>query len=112
MRKGGYSPAQWVLGEDVRLPSDLNILGVILFGAGVITFFAASWAEMPKLVKLVVLFGGLWAAYGAAGWLLTRDERGESQFGEALLPIPPVEVRPWDRALQETANQARSASRR
>ncbi len=26
MRKGGYSPAQWVLGEDIRLPSDLDVL--------------------------------------------------------------------------------------
>ncbi len=68
-----------------RAPLAFAILGVILFGAGVITFFAANWAEMPKLAKLVVLFGGLWAAYGAAGWLLTRDERGERQFGQALL---------------------------
>lgn len=68
-----------------RAPLAFAILGVVLFGAGVITFFAANWAEMAKLTKLVILFGGLWAAYGAAGWLLTREERGEQQFGQALL---------------------------
>ncbi len=68
-----------------RAPLAFAILGVIVFGAGVITFFAANWAEMAKITKLVVLFGGLWAAYAAAAWLLTRDESGERQFGQALL---------------------------
>ena len=68
-----------------RAPLAFAILGVILFGAGVITFFAANWAEMAKIAKLAVLFGGLWSAYAAAGWLLTRNESGERQFGQALL---------------------------
>lgn len=44
----------------------LSLMGVILLGAGVITFFAAHWSGMSKLAKLLVLFGGMSAAYIAA----------------------------------------------
>lgn len=50
-----------------------SLLGVILFGSGVITFFAANWQEMTKLVKLVVLFGALWLSYGLA-WFFERRQ--------------------------------------
>ena len=39
------------------------LMGVLLFGAGVITFFAANWRELSKLAKLVILFGAMWLAY-------------------------------------------------
>jgi uncharacterized membrane protein len=41
-----------------------SILGVLLFGSGIITYFAANWGEIPKLIKLVILLGSLWLAYG------------------------------------------------
>ncbi len=44
-----------------------SLLGVILIGSGVITFFAANWAAMPKLLKLGVLFSALWGSYVLAG---------------------------------------------
>lgn len=44
-----------------------SLLGVILIGSGIITFFAANWAAMPKLLKLAVLFCALWGSYALAG---------------------------------------------
>lgn len=60
-----------------------SILGVLLFGSGIITYFAANWGEIPKLVKLVILFGSMWLVYGAA-WHALRDARAPL-FGQALL---------------------------
>jgi uncharacterized membrane protein len=61
----------------------LSILGVLLLGSGVISFFAANWNWLPKIAKLGVLFGSMWFAYGAAGWLLMRA--GRPLVAEALL---------------------------
>jgi uncharacterized membrane protein len=43
------------------------LMGALLFGAGVITFFAAHWDGIPKVFKLLILFGALGACYAAAG---------------------------------------------
>lgn len=50
-----------------------SLLGVILIGAGIITFFAANWAVMPKLLKLALLFSALWGSYALAGLFERRD---------------------------------------
>jgi uncharacterized membrane protein len=60
-----------------------SVLGVLLLGSGIITYFAANWGEIPKLVKLVILFGSLWLAYGAA-WHALRDNHAPL-LGQALL---------------------------
>lgn len=60
-----------------------SILGVLLFGSGIITYFAANWGEIPKLIKLVILFGSLWLAYGAA-WHALRDDHAPL-LGQSLL---------------------------
>jgi len=60
-----------------------SILGVLLLGSGVITYFAANWGDMPKLMKLLILFGSMWLAYGAA-WHALRDEHAPL-LGQALL---------------------------
>lgn len=65
------------------LPLAFSVLGVLLLGSGVITFFAANWSVMPKLVKLLILLGGMWLAYGGAGYFL--EKRESPQLGEALL---------------------------
>jgi uncharacterized membrane protein len=65
------------------LASALGVLGAVLLGAGVITFFAANWGLIPKAAKLALLFGALWAAHAAAGWMLARDRA--SRIGQALL---------------------------
>src|SRR3990172_4878544 len=71
-------------GTGVRyLPLAFSILGVLLLGAGVITFFAANWSIMPKVAKLTLLFGSMWLAYAGAGYALRYREA--PQLGEALL---------------------------
>lgn len=56
---------------------------MLLLGSGIVTYFAANWGEMPKLIKLIVLFGSLWLAYGAA-WHALRDAHAPL-LGQALL---------------------------
>ena len=61
----------------------LSILGVLLLGTGIITYFAANWGLIPKALKLLILFGAMWLAYGAA-WHALRDERAP-YLGQALV---------------------------
>ena len=68
-----------------RAPVALAVLGVLLFGTGVILFFAANWDGMAKLTKLVILFGGMWSAYAAAGVLLSRAEDSMPRFAQVAL---------------------------
>lgn len=66
-------------------PLVFGVLGVLLFGAGVISFFASNWALIPKLVKLAVLFGSMWAAFAGTGWLLMAKHQTERGLAHALL---------------------------
>lgn len=61
----------------------LTILGVVLLGSGVITWFAANWDVMPKIVKLGVLFGALWTALGVSSYLSSGDRAPRT--GQAVL---------------------------
>jgi uncharacterized membrane protein len=71
--------------RQVRLvPVALAVMGVLVFGAGVITFFAANWDAMAKPVKLAVLFGGMWGAYAVAARGLAREALGARVLGQAL----------------------------
>lgn len=60
-----------------------SILGVLLLGSGIVTYFAANWSGIPKLAKLAILFGSMWLAYGAA-WHALREARAPL-LGQALL---------------------------
>jgi uncharacterized membrane protein len=51
----------------------LAMLGAVLFGFAVMSFVAANWTAMPKLVRLLLLLVTLWGCYGGAAWLLTRN---------------------------------------
>lgn len=51
----------------------LAILGAVLIGFAAMSFVAANWQDMPRLVRLGLLFAGLLASYGAAGALATRN---------------------------------------
>ena len=66
------------------VPIALAVLGVLTFGAGVITFFAANWDAMAKVLKLAVLFGGMWLAYGLGGYGLAAKTGGARVLGQAL----------------------------
>ncbi|MCG8462438.1 MAG: DUF2157 domain-containing protein [Holophagales bacterium] len=61
----------------------LSAVGAVVFGLGVILFFAYNWADMPKAAKLAVLFAGLATAHGAA-LALTLRGRGTRALIESL----------------------------
>lgn len=53
-----------------KLSLILGIMGVLLLSAGGISFFAANWQGMSKLIKLSLLFSSMASAYLAAAWAL------------------------------------------
>lgn len=69
------------------LSINFAILGVILFGTGVITFFAANWDAMPKIIKLVLLFGVFWSAFVGANEFFKRDWNG---LGHAMILLASI----------------------
>ena len=44
----------------------LAMLGAILLAFGAITFVAAHWNDMPRVLRLALIVGAMWAAYGSA----------------------------------------------
>jgi len=69
------------------LASMFAILGAVLLGVGVITFFAANWQEMPKIAKLLVLFGVMWASFAMAAWSVAHASRGWLSESMLLLAV-------------------------
>lgn len=61
-------------GSAFGLAHVLGILGAVLLGFGAITFVAAHWQEMPRLLRLALLIGAMWTAYGLAFWLFGRAQ--------------------------------------
>ena len=61
----------------------LSILGAVLVGLGIITFFAANWDEIPRSVKLGALVAGVVLSYGAGFFLWQR--LGYTAVGIALV---------------------------
>lgn len=64
------------------LPAVLAILGVVLLGFAAMSFVAANWQDMPRLVRLAIIFSGLTGAYGAAAGLFAR---GMESFAHAAI---------------------------
>ena len=64
----------------------LAMLGVILLGMAAMSFVAANFWGIPKIVQLSLLFGAMWAAYGA-GWYLTRQGHGAIAQAAVLLGV-------------------------
>ncbi|MBL9098871.1 MAG: DUF2157 domain-containing protein [Alphaproteobacteria bacterium] len=65
-----------------RLETILAVFGVILVGAGVLSFVGANWAAMTKPTRLLVLFGSMWLAYALAIWFTAR---GRELIGQAFV---------------------------
>ncbi|MCY4625157.1 MAG: DUF2157 domain-containing protein [Chloroflexi bacterium] len=61
-----YEPGYETSRRRQGLVTGLSILGGILIGLGVITFFAANWDEIPRSVKLASLIIGVLLSYGAS----------------------------------------------
>ena len=54
-----------------KLSLILGIMGVMLLAAGAISFFAANWQGMSKLLKLSLLFSSMTGAYLASAYCLS-----------------------------------------
>jgi uncharacterized membrane protein len=67
--------------------SSLALIGAALLGIGVITWFAAHWNEMGKLMKLALIFLALTASHVAHGVCLTRGALPKLAQGMALLSV-------------------------
>lgn len=67
-------------GSRMRLDLIIAVFGVILVGAGAMSFVAANWQDMGKLTRLIVLFGSMWVAYAIAIYFLAgaRDVIGQA----------------------------------
>jgi len=52
--------------------SIIVLLGVICLAFGIMTFVAANWDEMSNLARLVLVFAGMWLAWGLSIWLKLR----------------------------------------
>lgn len=50
----------------------LGILGVVMLGFAAMSFVAANWQDMPRLVRLAIIFSGLLGSYAAAALLFAR----------------------------------------
>jgi uncharacterized membrane protein len=64
----------------VGLAGSLAILAAVLIGFAAMSFVAANWQDMPRLVRLAVLFSSVAGSYLAAGALF---QRGMGAFGHA-----------------------------
>lgn len=58
------------------LANALAILSAVLIGFAVMSFVAANWQAMPRLLRVGMLLASLWAAYGLAGVLARRGMEG------------------------------------
>ncbi len=64
-------------------PLAFGILGAVALGAGIVTFFAANWQEIPKIAKLGLLLAALWGCFAGAALCLRRD--ASPMIGQAVL---------------------------
>ncbi len=58
-------------GKSHKLSLIISVMGVLLLSAGAISFLAANWQGMSKLIKLILLFSSMASAYLAAAWALS-----------------------------------------
>ncbi|MCC7252988.1 DUF2157 domain-containing protein [Hyphomicrobium sp.] len=64
------------------LANALAILSAVLIGFAVMSFVAANWQTMPRILRLSLMLAALWGSYGLAG-LLAR--RGMTGFANAAI---------------------------
>lgn len=61
----------------------ISSVGAIVFGLGIILFFAYNWADMHKFVKLALVFGAVIAAHGT-GFYLSASDQAKRALVESL----------------------------
>jgi uncharacterized membrane protein len=64
----------------IGLAHVLAILAAVLIGFAAMSFVAANWQEMSKLLRIAIIFAGIWAFLALTGWLWRNEHRG---FGDA-----------------------------
>jgi len=73
-------------GGGFALAPALAILGAVLLCFAAMTFVAANWQEMPKLLRLGILFASLWGAYAGA-WAMQRSAMGYATEAAILVGV-------------------------
>ena len=58
------------------LANALAILAAVLIGFAVMSFVAANWQAMPRILRIGMLVAALWGAYGLSGVLARRGMEG------------------------------------
>lgn len=58
------------------------LIGAILISAGIFSFIAANWQEMPKAIKIGIILIAMLVSYGA-GWYL-KEKRNLFKTGASL----------------------------
>ena len=84
-RYPAYVPGYEASRRRQSLVVGLSILGAILIGLSVITFFAANWNEISRGVKLGSLFVGMALSYGSGYYLWNRAGYGAYAVALVLL---------------------------
>jgi uncharacterized membrane protein len=61
----------------------ISSVGAVIFGLGIVLFFAYNWAEMHKFTKLALVLGAVAAAHGT-GFYLSTSENAKRGLVESL----------------------------
>lgn len=87
--EGGRAILADVLARQTNISwaASLALSGALLLGVGVLTWFAAHWNEMSKLVKLLLIALALSASHIAHGYCMTRAALPKLAQGMALLSV-------------------------
>jgi uncharacterized membrane protein len=74
--------AEQAQGAKLTASAALAVIGAVLLGFAAISFVAANWNEIPRLLRVSVLVAALWTAYGGAAYFY---ERGLPDFAQAAV---------------------------
>ena len=74
--------AEQAQGARLTASAALAVIGAVLLGFAAISFVAANWNEIPRLLRVSILIAALWSAYGGAAYLY---ERGLPDFAQAAV---------------------------
>lgn len=69
-------------GPKRSISASLSVLGVILLGFAAMSFIAANFWGLPKIIQLGLLMGSMALAYGASWWLI---QSGHEALGHAAI---------------------------
>ena len=70
-----------------RLAQAVIMLGAVLIAAGLLSFIAANWDDMSRLLRLALLFGGMIGAFILFGWLRATARHAWASEAALLLAL-------------------------